>query len=191
MPIILSGIHTLDQHLSTLIEDIAHYRPKCCQNCGKAGLWSHGCYTRKARCEQGDGNPALIPRFLCPACGQTCSVLPEYIPPGRWYHWPIQQVVIWLLLCGNTYNSVLEVLGTKGAGSDGFEPGLSTLHRWWSRFRADYLTSRFCLCNDFPSLGITHALSSFWLRCLEKMRLSSAMALLFHAQCNGAITLHY
>ncbi len=191
MPIILSGIHTLDQHLSTLIKDISHYRPKCCQNCGRSGLWSHGCYTRHARCEQGDGNPALIPRFLCPDCGRTCSVLPEYMPPRRWYHWSIQQVVVWLLLHGGTYSRVLEVLSVKGAGGDAFEPSLSTLHRWWSRFRADYLASRFCLCNLFPSLGITNAPSSFWLHCFDKMRLSSAMALLFHAQSSAEITLHY
>ena len=191
MSIILSGIHTLDQHLSTLIKDISLYRPKCCQHCGRSGLWSHGFYTRNARCEQGDGNPALIPRFLCPDCGRTCSVLPEYMPPGRWHHWSVQQVVVWLLLCGDTYSSVLEVLSTRGSGSDVSEPGLSTLHRWWSRFRADYLTSRFCLCNLFPSLGITNTLPSFWLRCLDKMRLSSAMALLFHAEFSAEATLHY
>jgi hypothetical protein len=191
MPIILSGIHTLDQHLSTLITDIARYRPKCCQNCGRSGLWLHGSYTRVAACEKGDGNPALIPRFLCPDCGRTCSVLPEYIPPRRWYHWSIQQVVVWLLLHGNTYSDVLEVLSVKGARGDAFEPSLSTLQRWWSRFRADYPGSRFHLCNHFPSLGITNALSSFWLCCLDKMRLSSAMTLLFHAECTDTITLHY
>lgn len=191
MSIILSGIHTLDQHLSALIKDISLYRPKCCPNCGRSGLWSHGCYTRNARCEQGDGNPALIPRFLCSGCGRTCSVLPEYIPPRRWYHWSIQQVVVWLLLYGNTYGSALDVLSARGLGGDDSEPSLSTLHRWWSRFRADYLTSRFCLCNRFPSLGITNALSSFWRHCLDKMRLSSAMALLFHAESSGEVTLHY
>lgn len=190
MSLILSGIHTLDQHLSTLLDEPSAYRPKCCQNCSKQGLWSHGFYTRKAACEQGSGNPAMIPRFLCPNCSQTCSVLPEYIPPKRWYHWATQQLALWLLLYGSTYNGVLEVLSSC-SDREGCEPSISTLHRWWSRFKGDYLKSRFTLCNHFPSLGVTNTLASFWLSCFDKMRLSSVMAVLFNAESGNEITLHY
>lgn len=191
MAIILSGIATLDQHLSTLLHDPSSYRPKYCKNCGKQGLWAHGFYRRKAACEQGSGNPAMIPRFLCPTCNQTCSVLPEYIPPKRWYHWAIQQLVLWLLLYGNSYNGVLEVLSACNSDSEDCEPSISTIHRWWSRFKSDYLKSRFTLCNHFPSLGVTNTLSPFWLNCFGKMHLSSAMVLLFNAESDGEITLNY
>lgn len=192
MPIILTEIQSLDQHHYTLLKKPSDYRPTCCKGCGKLKLWLHGFYTRKARCEEGYGNPALIPRFLCPHCLLTCSVLPEYIPPKRWYHWAIQEVVLRLLLSGSTYNGVLDVLYNLYFDRQNLvEPSISTLHRWWSRFKSDYLKSRFCLCNYFPSLGITNELSTFWLSCLEKMHLSSAMALVFNTQSDDEIILHY
>jgi hypothetical protein len=192
MPSILSGIQSLNQHLSTLLKKPSDYRPTCCKDCGKTKLWSHGFYTRKAGCEEGHGNPALIPRFLCPHCLLTCSVLPEYIPPKRWYHWAVQEVVFRLLLSGSTYNNVLNSLCSLSLERQGFvEPSMSTLHRWWSRFKSDYLKSRFCLCHYFPSLGLTNELSTLWLSCLEKMPLSSAMALLFNTQSDDEIMLHY
>ncbi len=191
MPSILSGIPPLNQHLSTLFEKPSDYRPACCKSCGKSTMWSHGFYTRKAHCEKGHGNPVLIPRFLCPHCRGTCSVLPEYIAPKRWYHWAIQEVVLRLLLSGSTYNEVLDALCRSHVDRQDFvEPSISTLHRWWSRFRSDYLNSRFCLCNVFPSLGATNELSTFWLTCLENMHLSSAMALVFNTQSDETM-LHY
>ena len=39
MPHILSGIHTLDQHLQTWLDDIDQYRPSQCPHCGRSGLW--------------------------------------------------------------------------------------------------------------------------------------------------------
>lgn len=192
MPSILTGIQSLDQHNFTLLKNPSNYRPACCKGCGKSKLWLHGFYTRKADCEKGDGNPALIPRFLCPHCQLTCSVLPEYIPPKRWYHWATQQLVLRLLLSGSTYNDVLEALCNLSVDSRDFsEPSMSTLHRWWSRFKSDYLNCRFSLCNDFPTLGITTNLSTFWLSCFEKMRLSSAMALLFNMESGAELTLNY
>jgi len=192
MPSILPGIHTLNQHLSTLLEKPSDYRPACCKGCGKPKLWSHGFYTRKASCEQGHGNPVLIPRFLCPHCQLTCSVLPEYIAPKRWYHWAIQELVLRLLLSGSTYNGVLDSLCSSHFDRQNFvEPSMSTLHRWCSRFKSDYLNSRFCLCNYFPPLGATNELSGFWLSCLEKMRLSSAMTLVFNTQSDDETMLNY
>ena len=61
---ILSGIHTLDQHLQTYIDDFDRYRPSQCPYCDKSVLWFHGVYYRRARCEQAKGNPAPIPRFV-------------------------------------------------------------------------------------------------------------------------------
>jgi hypothetical protein len=191
MTIILTGIQSLGQHNSTLLERPTDYRPACCKGCGKSILWSHGFYTRKAKGEKDHGSPVLIPRFICPNCLLTCSVLPEYIPPKRWYHWAIQEVVLRLFLSGSTYSDVLDSLCRVYVNRQDFvEPSVSTLHRWWSRFKSDYLNNRFCLCNYFPSLGASNELSTFWLSCLEKMRLSSAMALVFNTQ-SDEIMLHY
>lgn len=192
MPTILTGIQSLDQHKSTLLEKPTDYRPACCKGCGKSTLWSHGFYTRQASYEEEYASPVLIPRFLCPHCLQTCSVLPEYIAPKRWYHWAIQEVVLRLLLCGSTYSDVLNALSRLyGDRQDFDEPSISTLHRWWSRFKYDYLRCRFCLCHYLPSLGATNELSTFWLNCFEQMRLSSAMALVLNTQSNDELKLHY
>jgi len=83
---ILAGIHTQDQHIKTWLNDIDAYRPAQCPHCGRSGLWSHVVYYRQAQCERPNGNPVPIPRFRCQYCSRTCSTLPEYIPPKRWYH---------------------------------------------------------------------------------------------------------
>ncbi len=71
---ILPGIHSLEQHLEHLVHQPESYRPQRCPHCGKAGVWSHGRYERKA--PPGEGlafslNPLGIPRFRCPHCQRT------------------------------------------------------------------------------------------------------------------------
>ena len=98
---IVAGIVSLIQYVELIKNESGILRPKRCIFCGKLGLWLHGCYPRKAdRTNSGDLllNPILIQRFFCPDCQRTCSVLPECIPPRRWYLWDIQQVALLLLL---------------------------------------------------------------------------------------------
>jgi len=100
---ILPGVCSLEQHQQCLGEEPERYRPERCPSCGKAGLWAHGAYRRKAD-REGAGaashNPVSIPRFYCAACGRTCSRLPECVAPRRWYGWALQQGVLALLLAG-------------------------------------------------------------------------------------------
>ncbi|MFC7633734.1 DUF6431 domain-containing protein [Paraburkholderia humisilvae] len=64
-------------------------------------LWGHGFYDRKAdRRAGGDLNPVSVPRFQCSSCRRTCSRLPLYICPRRWYSWALQQQVLQLLIAG-------------------------------------------------------------------------------------------
>lgn len=88
---ILSNIESLYQHNQTRSDNIEAYRPQQCPHCGKAGVWRHGDYLRKADYENSgleSLNPVAIPRFYCPHCGRTCSVLPACIPPHRHYSLP-------------------------------------------------------------------------------------------------------
>ena len=70
MQVILSGIEYLNQHIKQLEEDPGSYRPSRCPNCGKAGLWCHGCYSRLPRHSPGNcsGQSVNIPRFICSDC---------------------------------------------------------------------------------------------------------------------------
>ena len=171
---ILSGIHTLDQHLQTWFDEIDQYRPSQCPHCGRSGLWSHGVYYRQAECERTKGNPAPIPRFFCQHCKGTCSTLPEFIPPRRWFHWLTQQLALQLSLTGRSLMQVWQAL------HDRLEevPSLSTLQRWLSHLRHRFSRHQFHLLNVYPAWGYSPGFDGFWQTCLDNMPLSAAMVLL-------------
>jgi len=174
---ILAGIHTLDQHLQTWLSDIDQYRPAQCPHCTRSGLWSHGVYYRHARCEQGKGNPAPIPRFICQHCKRTCSTLPEYIPPRRWYHWFVQQLALQLSIMGRSLMQIWRAL-CDAALPDDAVPSMSTLQRWLQRQRQRFSRHRFHLLNVMPVLGYSADFAGFWHTCLNTLPLSAAMLIL-------------
>ena len=165
---ILAGILSLVQHISTSLKTPTYYAPVCCPHCGKAGVWGHGSYPRKAdRSEDGALNPILIRRFFCQFCLKTCSVLPECIPPRRWYLWEVQQVALLLFLTGKSVYAA-----AKEAG-----PSQQTIKRWLDHFRKRFKYHRDVLCNQFVELGRAVGWASFWQATLRKISLSSAMRL--------------
>lgn len=176
MRLILADINGLDQHVSTFLDDPDFYRPERCPHCGKAGLWCHGVYYRNAKCEKGVGCSAPIPRFRCPleACGSTCSVLPEYIPPRRWYHWVVQQLVFALLLRGFSLVHVSEQLSMLYQHLPGL-PSISTVYRWSVAWQEQYHRHRLHLCNLVPELGRSTGYPQFWQLVFAQMPLSRAM----------------
>ncbi len=182
MKLILSDIHNLDQHLSTFLNDPERYRPERCPHCGKSGLWRHGVYYRNAKCEQGVGCSAPVPRFYCPneGCGRTCSVLPEYISPLRWYHWAMQQIAFTLLVCGL---SLMDVCNRIALSQPQYPqtPEISTLYRWWQGLQYAFLHHYFHLCGQYPELGRYQDFQAFWRACLKRMLFSTAMCRINHA----------
>ncbi len=141
------------------------YRPKRCPHCDRAGLWCHGYYTRKADRENGGTfNPTPIARFLCPwqACRRSCSVLPECIPPRRWYLWSVQQTMLLLLFTDRLSDELLK-------------PHVRTVWRWWARLKGRFNTHRFCLCNRVALLGQYASVQTFWQACFALMAFSSAL----------------
>jgi len=173
MSLILPGILSLAQHLKSLRRDPESYRPQKCP-CGHARVWCHGCYTRKAD-RQDLGQPCLdiqIPRFYCPECRCTCSVLPECIPPRSWYLWEVRQVIFLLLLAGTSLS--------RTHASNGSRASRKTIKRWWRRFHDSFLTHSFHLRLRFPCLGRRQQFAEFWRILLGLHPLSSAMCLLHH-----------
>lgn len=168
MSVILTGIHTLAQHVFHLQIQPEDYRPNCCPDCGLSGLWFHGSYTRKANrrgLEHETDEVILIPRYRCPGCRKTCSVLPEAIPPRRHYLWDVQQLVLFLLASGISINKTAKL----------FTPSRQTIQRWWKHVQNNFTQQAAALRSRFPSLGRTLGLQDFWLTCLGRMNLSSAM----------------
>lgn len=167
MQCILPGIECLKQHIKQLEEHPDSYRPSRCPSCGKAGLWCHGRYPRAPGRSPEDRhlNWVFIPRFICPECRKTCSVLPECIPPRRWYLWAVQQMVLIWVLAGRSIRSV-----SRQAG-----PACSTVRRW-----RRWLDDRFVACaaglrSLFAELGRYQDVRSFWKAVWRVMSLAKAM----------------
>lgn len=169
---ILPEILSLEQHFSQLQGDPESYRPNHCPTCGKSGLWCHGAYPRKADRETGKLNPVSIPRFRCPHCKATCSVLPECMPPRRWYSWAVQQLALVALLFRQAFKPLAQQ----------WTLSRTTFRRWWQQWQADFKRHAFHLRNRFPELGYCEQFTGFWSTLLKHHRLSAVMRLL---NCDG------
>ena len=165
---IVSEICTLMQHIIELKNNSERYRPDSCCHCGHLKLRRHGYYPRKADRENPVGtnlNPVLITRFYCAACKKTCSVLPECIPPRRWYLWHIQQACLLLIFGGKSLHQVAK----KAL------PSRWTISRWRKRLKEQFELHSFQLKSCFPTLGYYNLFERFWKNCLEKLSLAKAM----------------
>ncbi len=168
MPWILSDIVSLAQYVATF--SMKEFDKKRCLHCGKLGLWRHGHYPRKAdRSSVSDEslNPILIQRYYCPSCCQTSSVLPECIPPKRWYLWDAQQEALLLLLVGKSLNATAKEI----------TPSRHTIKRWLTRLKERFLLHKDVLCNYFIELGRTVNYIDFWQAFFKTHLLSAAMRL--------------
>ncbi|WP_256990761.1 hypothetical protein [Burkholderia sp. HI2714] len=77
---IVHSFLTLEQHLRAIVTTPRSYHPERCPHCGRACLWAHGFYERKAdRSSGGALNSVPVPRYCCAACGRTCSKDPMHI----------------------------------------------------------------------------------------------------------------
>jgi len=183
---ILPGISTLDQHVKLSSSTTEDYRPATCPHCGKAGLHLHGGYSRKV---DRDGSLSkdtmiLIPRFQCPNCHRTCSVLPECIPPRRWYLWnKFQQIAITAVLMGKSFAAAAKEAATKEIANKKITLSLSrhTVSRWFNQLYEKFDTHSTALRQHITDLGRFNSFEDFWPACFEKISLSEAMLL-----CNGA-----
>ncbi len=177
MQSIVPEILALDQYLKVQKEEPERFRPSYCPCCGKAGLWCHGHYDRKAdrsSTSMDTHNPVPIFRFFCPYCNCTCSVLPECIPPKRWYLWNIQQIAIALVLAGKSLAAIAKEI----------TPSRYTVNRWLIRFKERLRFHKDVLCQHFINLGRTNNFADFWSSCLKKILLSQAMRLCHVAGVN-------
>jgi transposase-like protein len=168
MTIILPAIVSLTQHLESIKNNLELYRPARCPGCGRCGVWRHGHYNRKANRENNEPlNPIPVPRFFCPHCNTTCSVLPECIAPRRWYLWKIQQIVLMLILAGNSINATAKKV----------LPSRRTISRWIVRLKNHFHFHRDVLCAHFSEFGLASNFALFWKTCLDKISLGRAMYL--------------
>ncbi len=174
MTSIVSDILSLAQHLISLKQSPEKYYLGCCPHpsCGKSGLWRHGFRYRKADRENNEKtaslNPIAILRLYCPACQRTCSLLPECIPPFRWYVWLIQQSAIELFFSGMSLNKINQKI----------LPSRWTISRWIKRLADQFKLHDLHLKAKWSWLGYHTTINKFWPALLGKMHLSHAMLFL-------------
>lgn len=170
MPYILPGIISLIQYKNAIeYQSEDKLRPECCEHCSKLKPWCHGEYPRKAARDNADTslNPIQIQRYYCPYCKKTMSVLPECIPPRRWYLWETQHTAILLLLLGNSARCVEKQV----------KPSRHTIMRWLSWLITQFELHKSALCTHFPSFGLYVEPVSFWKHVLNQLPFSKAMRL--------------
>ena len=167
---IIANIVSLIQYLTALKSEPEFLRLQKCPCCGKAKPRLHGCYPRKADRGSKPGeslNPISIQRFFCPDCRRTSSVLPECIPPKRWYLWDVQQAALLLLLAGKSLNAAAKEI----------MPSRHTVKRWLTRLKEQLHLHKDVLCNHFIELGRTVSFVGFWQEFFKNKLLSTAMRL--------------
>jgi transposase-like protein len=170
MPGILADILSLMQHIESFNDDSKFIRLDRCLCCGRASPQLHGCYPRKADrsiAPEESLNPILIQRYYCSGCRRTCSVLPECLPPFRWYLWEVAQDALALMLMGKSLRAIAQVI----------VPSRRTIGRWINRFKEQFRLHKDVLCNHATDLGRTTVFTDFWRDCLDQVSLAQAMRL--------------
>lgn len=165
---ILADIISLTQYLTITLKKEVNIDQ--CPHCGISDLWRHGGYPRKADRSNDNSsslNPIYIQRYYCRHCNKTCSVLPECIPPRRWYLWSIQQIALALFIAGTRLHSI----------SKQIIPSRRTISRWVNRFKEQFFIHKDVLCNYIADLGRTDGFADFWQACLGHFSLAKAMRL--------------
>lgn len=169
MPSILPNILSLIQYINVLNTPEA-CRPDKCPYCKRARPHRHGEYSRKGDRENPHSeslNPIKIQRVYCTGCGKTSSVLPECMPPNRWYLWDVQQTIIMLFLSGKSAYAIEKETA----------PSRHTIKRWIVRLHDQFLSHKDTLSSQFSALGRTSGFAAFWQACFQRMSLGGAMRL--------------
>jgi transposase-like protein len=167
---IFAGIESLVHYFELLKNEPEQLCIEYCPCCGKSNPWRHGGYFRdsdRINPSSTSLNPVFIQRYYCPSCQKTCSVLPECIPPQRWYLWDMQQVILLLYLSGLSAYAVAKTT----------VPSRQTIKRWITRFIDQFRLHQDTLCTEFHAFGRHITMADFWQTVLQTMCLGAAMRL--------------
>lgn len=168
MVYIVPGILSLNQYIYEQCP--LRKQAMSCTGCGRLKPWCHGCYRRQSDRYNPSNtslNPILIQRYYCPGCGITFSVLPECIPPRRWYLWETQQAAIVLILLGQSAR----------AAEQQVKPSRHTIKRWVAWIMTQFALHKDILCSHFSSFGLFTEPVGFWKHVFDTLLLSTAMRL--------------
>lgn len=167
---IIADIRLLVQYINLLKNNSKEIHLDHCLYCGKSNPWRHGGYCREAdriNPSSDSLNSVFIQRYYCTGCQKTCSILPECIPPRRWYLWDLQHVIFLLLLSGRSAYAIAKE----------HIPSYKTIKRWLDRFLEQFRFHKDALCTHLPELGRAINMIDFWQTAIQTMNLGKAMRL--------------
>lgn len=170
MVYIFADIVSLVQYIDSLKHESEKLLLENCLYCGKSNPWRHGGYFRESdriNPSSTSLNSVFIQRYYCPSCQKTCSVLPECIPPRRWYLWDMQQAIFLLYLSGMSAYAIAKIM----------RPSRQTVKRWLTRFIERFRLHKDVLCTHFEALGRAVSMNDFWKTALQTMSLGASMRL--------------
>lgn len=94
------------------------YRPYHCKNCGYDGkLHYHGSYSRNVITLLGY-HVIYIPRYICPSCTKTYSVLPSFVLPYYQYSFSFIFICLYFICVFNSsYDNFVNIVRTFNPNS--------------------------------------------------------------------------
>jgi transposase-like protein len=143
--------------------------PTHCSRCGSITFKKNGKYFRKIHYDSTSeaGSLADIQRYYCFGCRHTFSVLPEWLPPRRWYLWAAQE---------NALHALVILDYSIRMISRCFGMARSTLRRWFNRLKERFAEHADQLKQVLPKLlGGAEEPIGFWKAWLSHFSLSQAM----------------
>jgi hypothetical protein len=104
-----------------------------CENpeCECRVLHEHGCFHRTAVTKHRQFELPIY-RWRCPVCGQTVSVLPDFLVPRGHFVIPVREAALKRRLLGQSFKRIARGVATAAVGSI----HTKTIKRWWRRHLA-------------------------------------------------------
>lgn len=129
----MTKIFSLGKNWKIYSKEYATKRPELTftcekEQCNQRDLHNHGCYYRTAWTKHGRFQIPIY-RWRCPECGQTLSVLPDFLVPWARFVTPVREAAIKRKAQGQGFPHVAQGVVSPAVS------GISrrTIKRWWRR----------------------------------------------------------
>jgi len=99
--------------------------------CNRRVLHEHGCFWRVAVTKRRQFKLPIY-RWRCPGCGQTVSVLPDFLAPRVRFVTPVREAAMKRRQLGQSFKRIAR--GVASAAVGGIHP--KTVKQWWRRHLA-------------------------------------------------------
>lgn len=150
----MAKIFSLGKNCGAYLKQHGSKRPRLtftCENekCHRRVLHEHGRYYRMAVLKH---RPLKLPiyRWRCPKCGQTLSVLPDFLVPWGHFVTPVREAALKRKERGESFKRIAKDLVSVKAGS----VSTGTIKRWWIRHLQKAGDAAWWLAGELIQVGV-------------------------------------